>query len=321
MGNSMITGLDFSPKSVKAVVLKQVGQGVKLICHKEIPIEFYVFSDNFSQDYQKTVKKLKELRKSLPFNSSKVSVAIDDTQVICKQIQIDSALRGSERFNAILRLMSEGLSCAIDELNIDFVATRTTADHLTCYLVYAAQKSFIEQYTMLLMESGFYPMLVDSQSRALMRLWLLASRYYKRTNWLLADISSHRISICMSAPDDELLSFSATIDHQGLSSISDYLTQAIVQFRNDVGLDDPVGCWLTCDRPIKQAEIELVVQKNKLQCQLICPFSLIAHGFDANRPLGHQHHSSFAIALGASLNGLHWLGGDRFAQDKPLALA
>ena len=216
MGNSLITGLDFSPKSVKAVVLKQVNQAFRLICYKEIPIEFYVFSDNFAQDYQEIVKKLKELRKSLPSNSRKVSITIDDALVFSKEIQIDSILEGNERRHALTKAVSQQLACYPNELSIDFALLardpRNTKSSRASYQVYATKTSYVERCASLLQKAGFKPLLMDTKNRCLVRLWYQARYNFSMSSWLLVDISHGTLRLCISPKGTQPYIHSESLD-------------------------------------------------------------------------------------------------------------
>ncbi|MFA0422916.1 pilus assembly protein PilM, partial [Vibrio sp. 10N.222.54.A1] len=87
MGSSLITGIDINHHSIKAVVLKPVGESYALVGYKELPISDDIFTANHTLEYQKTVKKLKELRKGLPFGCRNVAISVPDNTVISKVLQ------------------------------------------------------------------------------------------------------------------------------------------------------------------------------------------------------------------------------------------
>ncbi|MEF1291802.1 pilus assembly protein PilM, partial [Vibrio sp. M260118] len=92
MGKSLVTGIEIARHSIKAVVLKPNKGTFVLVDYQELPIEAGILPDNHMSNYQKIVKKLKELRKSLPRFSNKVAFSIPDSAVISKVLQIDSDL-------------------------------------------------------------------------------------------------------------------------------------------------------------------------------------------------------------------------------------
>ncbi len=146
MGKSLVIGVDIGHHSIKAVALKPSKGTFTLVSYQELPIEADIFTDNHMLNYQKIVKKLKELRKSLPLFSRKVALAIPDNAVISKVLQIDSALDAQEREYAIFQAFAHQSPFPIEELNLDFVeVNRASASQaLASYQVYATKRDVAE---------------------------------------------------------------------------------------------------------------------------------------------------------------------------------
>lgn len=121
MGKSLVTGIDIGHHSIKAVVLKPVNGSYALVGYNELPITEGIFFDNHTLNYQKIVKKLKELRKGLPLFSHKVAVSVPDNAVISKVLQIDSSLDVREKEFAIYQAFSHQSPFPMQELSLDFV--------------------------------------------------------------------------------------------------------------------------------------------------------------------------------------------------------
>ncbi len=62
MGKSLVTGIDIGHHSIKAAVLKPMGDTYALVGYEELLVTADIFTDNHTLDYQKIVKKLKELK-------------------------------------------------------------------------------------------------------------------------------------------------------------------------------------------------------------------------------------------------------------------
>ncbi|GAL15060.1 type IV pilus biogenesis protein PilM [Vibrio astriarenae] len=101
MGMSLITGIDIGRYSIKAVVVKPEKQHFTIVAFHELPVSDAVFSDNHTLNYQDSVKKLKDLKKMLPWMSHKAAMAIPDNAVISKVLQIDASTDDAEEEFAI----------------------------------------------------------------------------------------------------------------------------------------------------------------------------------------------------------------------------
>ncbi|CAH0541677.1 pilus assembly protein PilM [Vibrio marisflavi] len=327
MGNSLITGLDFSPKSVKAVVLKQTSQALRLICCKEIPIEMYVFSDNFTQDYQEIVKKLKELRKSLPSNSRKVSITIDDALVISKKIQIDSVLEGSERLHALTTAMSQQLACYPNELSIDFFASDgDSSNHLsngyqcnhTCYQVYATKKSYAIHITQALEKAGFKPILMDSKARCLAFVWQHICQINSLENWLLVYSIGVRLILCISPRETEpYIHTLHAINPSEVTFDNAFATKQFIdevkRFKLNCAAESIKGICFSGENKPTGDELERLSSILKLPCKTISLLSIIQHLCTASHFVEASEELSFLMAAGASMSGLQWLVESKIA--------
>lgn len=121
MGKSLVTGIDIGHHSIKAAVLKPMGDTYALVGYEELLVTADIFTDNHTLDYQKIVKKLKELKKGLPLFSHKVAIAIPDSAVISKVLQIDSDLEQRELEFAVYQAFSHQSPFPVEELSLDFV--------------------------------------------------------------------------------------------------------------------------------------------------------------------------------------------------------
>ncbi|MCG6450918.1 type IV pilus assembly protein PilM, partial [Vibrio parahaemolyticus] len=145
---------------------KPKGESYSLVGYQEIVVSDDIFADNHTLDYQKIVKKLKELKKGLPLFSRKVALAVPDNAVISKVLQIDSDLDASEQEFAVYQAFSHQSPFPIDDLSLDFVpsgdnpAGRSTN---TLYQVYATRREVVDNRLSVASKAGFEPLLLDVQ--------------------------------------------------------------------------------------------------------------------------------------------------------------
>ncbi|APF61210.1 type IV pilus [Vibrio cholerae] len=179
MGKSLVTGIDIGHHSIKAAVLKPMGDTYALVGYEELLVTADIFTDNHTLDYQKIVKKLKELKKGLPLFSHKVAIAIPDSAVISKVLQIDSDLEQRELEFAVYQAFSHQSPFPVEELSLDFVKVTEKSlarSSTTTFQVYATKKDVVDSRLHAVKKAGFEPVLMDVQVHSLLHLWQLASR-------------------------------------------------------------------------------------------------------------------------------------------------
>lgn len=178
---------------------KTRGGVVCLVGYKELPISDDIFTANHTLEYQKTVKKLKELRKGLPFGCCNVAISVPDNTVISKVLQIESELEDREKEFSIYQTFAHQSPFPIEELSLDFVKLedkRFGKGSTSSYQVYATRKEVVDSRADALTKAGFKPVVVDTQAHGLLNIWQMASRLYpEKKNWLLVDVGIDQTSL------------------------------------------------------------------------------------------------------------------------------
>jgi len=325
MGKSLVTGIEIGHHSINAVVLKPNKGEFALVDYQELPIEVGIFSDNHMPNYQKIVKKLKELRKCLPRFSSKVALAIPDNAVISKILQIDSEHGSNEIEYAIAQAFSHQSPFPIEELNLDFVQLPQSDHHSKAsYQVYATKKEVVEQQVALLKSASFQPVVVDTRTHALIHIWQLAARAQLKSDWLLVNLDFESCSLCIDFPDKAPYCKEVVLDnhigeHEAEKSIvfeqqgERFITELLDKIQRNLQLIASVhgvvisGVWLSgsgANTVILAAE---VTRRLHIECELLNPFSLLAmpqrSQFSSMLADGYR----FTSAAGIALRGLTWL--------------
>ncbi|MDC5849227.1 type IV pilus assembly protein PilM [Vibrio europaeus] len=325
MGKSLVTGIEIGHHSIKAVVLKPNKGTFALVDYQELPIEAGIFSDNHMSNYQKIVKKLKELRKSLPRFSTKVALAIPDNAVISKVLQIDSGLNDNEIEYAISDAFSHQTPFPIDDLYLDYVPLTTDGQSSpTHYQVYATKKELVDPRVEVFRSASFQPVVVDLRAHALVHIWQLAARQQVKTDWLLIDVGVDHASLCMDLVDKapfckEIVL--ATHEKEADSNLCLSLAQSREEFSAEL-LDkiqrnlqlivsmhgkSVKGVWLSgvgAAMPVLANEIST---RLAIECELLNPltlFSTTSQQPSANL-LANGHR--FTSAAGIALRALTWL--------------
>ncbi len=325
MGKSQVIGIDIGHHSIKAVALKPSKGTFNLVGYQEIRIEADIISDNHVLNYQKIVKKLKELRKSLPLFSQKVALAVPDNAVISKVLQIDSGLEGQEREFAIAQAFSHQSPFPVEDLSFDFVELGKSGmnQSLEGYQVYATKLDVVESRVSAVSKAGFKPVMLDVQAHGLVHVWQLASILYDRADWLLLDVGSTQSSVCMDfqnkAPfykeialgtqlinsTDELESKVHGDTERFIHGLVEKL-QRNIQLLSSINGADIKGVWLSGGGASTPMLSEEISRRLNLRCELLNPLTLFGtQKLKKCADLSASH--AFATATGLALRGLDWM--------------
>ncbi|MFM2591165.1 type IV pilus assembly protein PilM [Vibrio sp. TBV020] len=325
MGKSLVTGIDIGHHSIKAVVLKPYKGTFALVGYQELPIESDIFTDNHMLNYQKIVKKLKELRKSLPRFSQKVALAVPDNAVISKVLQIDSDLETQETEFAIFQAFSHQSPFPIEELNLDFVqiAGSNTSLNTTSFQVYATKKEVVDSRIQAVEKAGYNPVLVDVQAHGLTQVWQLAARMHQQQQWIMLDIGLSQSSLCIDFMDKAPFCKDIPLGTQIIESLDNddsllhssterFIHTLVEKLQRNVQLLASMhntrveGVWLCGGGAMTPMLAEEITRRLNVPCELFNPLAL----FDAK---GNKHYGDFSrgyaytMAAGLAMRGIDWL--------------
>ncbi|WP_394249224.1 type IV pilus assembly protein PilM [Vibrio profundi] len=330
MGSSLITGIDIGSHSIKAVVLKPAGELFALVGYKELAISDDIFTDNHTLEYQKIVKKLKELRKGLPLFSRKVAISVPDSAVISKVLQIDSELEHREKEFAIYQTFAHQSPFPIEELSLDFVETeekRLNKSTTTSYQVYATRKEVVESRSEAMRKAGFQPVVVDIQAHSLLNVWQLATRLNPdKQRWLLVDVGVNQTSLGL-LPSNQTpyykdipfgtrhLNADNNIEGDWLEAGQQtqvFINELIERLKRQLHLylsvnaSEPIaGIWLMGEGATIPLLAEELERQLKLECELLNPLSLFENKMTKKRR-NNVDWQVFGFAAGLAISGLQW---------------
>lgn len=313
MGKSVVTGIDIGYHSIKVVVLKPYKGTFALVGYQELAIESDIFSDNHVLNYQKIVKKLKELRKSLPRFSRKVALALPDNAVISKLLQIDSGVKEQEREYALLEAFSAQSPFPLEELSLDFVETGADSHSQTRqFQVFATKKELVENRIQVLLGAGFDPFMFDLQAHCLVQIWQLTVSRYRKSDWLLVNIGSQTTTVCIDFSHQAPYCKDIAIGISQHEHPADELEELIVRLQRTIQLVNSMhdceveGLWLCGEAALITSLLEPISYGLGLECQLLNPFELLKNRVD-KKTSSELTGCSFVCATGTALRGLNWL--------------
>ncbi|UPQ88179.1 type IV pilus biogenesis protein PilM [Vibrio sinaloensis] len=276
MGNALVTGLDIGRHSIKAVVIKPSKDAFALVSYRTLPIEAGIFSDNHGLNYQKIVKKLKELRKSLPLFNRKVAFAISDNAVITKVLQIDSRFRGYERDLAIEQTFLSQSALDAEPLCFDFVPLGTQSENgKRTYRVFATKQAPLLQWQTTIRQAGLTPIGADVCGYALNHCLQQIQATDSDKPRLLIDLNWNGCSLVFADQQQTLYanSWPQDIKHLGLTplcqQLQTLLQRLMVQHNQQIEV-----MWLCGELANCRSSVEQLQQLLQLKIETLNPLSL-----------------------------------------------
>ncbi|MEJ2764539.1 type IV pilus assembly protein PilM [Photobacterium sp. MCCC 1A19761] len=196
--NPLTVGIDIGHHSIKAVVLSQKKSQLALVAFAEVVPTTPIINDQHTVDVGGLLSAIRQIRKSLPRRARRTILALPDSAVISKVIQLDTNLTDEEAEFAVTQALSASSPFPVDELRLDFYpAVSPGPSELSAtapYQVFAARKATLDPRVECLKKAGLRPDVMELQTHAL--LWLAtftAEQSGLSGQWGVVDIG-HRLT-------------------------------------------------------------------------------------------------------------------------------
>lgn len=201
--NPLTIGIDIGHHSIKAVVLRQKKTSLELAAFAEEVLPTSVINEQHSVNVPGLLSAMRKLKKQLPFAARHTVLALPDSAVISKVVQLDSNLSDEETVFAIEQAMSAASPFPVDELRMDFFPVNTdtfaVAGQTRPYQVFAARRETVDSRVDALRKVRLQPKVVELQTHAL--LWLeqyLAEQLAVEGQWGVVDVGQRRTAFCVN---------------------------------------------------------------------------------------------------------------------------
>ncbi|MEF1311762.1 type IV pilus assembly protein PilM [Vibrio mytili] len=336
MNRLIVTGLDISHNSIKAVVLSPNEDNYALLGYKEILLKEGIVAEKNTINHQEIVKTLKQLKKELPFLATKVAVSVPDSSVISKKLQIDQKLEEHEIEFAVVQAFSHQSPFPVEELSLDFILL-TGEEGLrgsNSYQVFATRKEVVEDRIHVLQKSGLNPVLVDVHSQSLGNIWQLVSeRFPDKRQYALLDVGTTASSFTMFTKKGELFhkEFACSSSANNLQSVipsepldeneqlqterfnrqmAERVKRQIQLYTSMNGEQNIKGIWLSGEGAATPMLAEELSHQLAIECELLNPLGLFEMKVSKRKRKAVDWHH-FSAAAGLAIRGIRWLGGER----------
>lgn len=319
MGKSSVTGIDIGHYSIKVAVLKPADEYPLLVGCNEILVSDDIFTDNHTLDYQKIVKKLKEVKKSLPRFYRKAAVSVPDHTVISKIIQIDSHLHYAEESFAVRQTFSQHSPVPVEELSLDFVpipVEEAQSGLRKTYQIYATRREIAQQRIEAVTEAGFTPVLLDVQHHGLLSLWNCYRQSHPGGSPVLLDMGYSQSTLCFRQAGrpavaqnlpwgTRMITKEISVDEAGCQLAG--LIQRQLKSWHALYGSEPASSLLVCGGGACLPELIRVMEQHlRMACIRLNPFSLIENS-GRMKTSGRECSSEFAMVMGLTMRGIQWL--------------
>lgn len=308
--SSRVTGVDFSHHSIKAVTLTPSHEHTyDIVACSELLVSNDIFADNDMLDYQKIVKKLKELKKTFPLFSRKVAVTLADSSIITKELQVDSYENPHQILSA---MMSEQCGINVSELAIDYHALPfepSVTHSRPTYRVFAARKALITERVRVLKAAGLTPFFMNSQAQGLLQIYARLMACSSMSGALLFHVDHKQATLCYStgsqAPLFHTFSY-PPLELQGASLFpSDWIRRvmlAIQRFQSLYLPSSPSCVWMTGMGTHDAQAVSQLGQQLGWPCRVLSWQGVLSETGDSQP----ECDGRFAGAVGIAIQGLMW---------------
>ncbi|MCW8329638.1 type IV pilus assembly protein PilM [Photobacterium sp. SDRW27] len=330
--NPRIIGIDIGHHSVKAVVLSQNKEQLELTAFAEIVLPSSVINEQHSVNTSALLSAIRKLKKSLPFNAKTVALALPDSAVISKVIQLDTNLSDEEAEFAVAQALSASSPFPVEELRLDFFPLSSdsfTEPTMTApYQIFATRKDTIDSRIEAVKKAGLTPKVMELQTHAL--LWLAehaAEQSAMQDQWGLVDIGKRHTEFSVkpsgaaayhreiafgtrqlranSFDDSESMQvFSPTPDQAEAftKQLADQLKRQFQLYNSTHPRSVLKGIWL-CGGSQHVVLDDLLTRLLSIEVQWMNPFSYFPCSKKLDEIASNSFYSQYAVATGLAIRG------------------
>ncbi|PSV45754.1 type IV pilus biogenesis protein PilM [Photobacterium indicum] len=340
--NPLSIGIDIGNHSVKAVALSQKKERLELAAYAEVVLTSPVINEQHSVDSTVLLSAIRKLKKSLPFGSKIVTLALPDSAVISKVIQLDTNLKEDEAIFAVSQALGSSSPFPVEELWVDFFPLESNAfpDATTTmpYQIFATRKETVDTRIVAIKKAGLSPKVMELQTHAL--LWLVehsAEMSGIHEQWGVVDVGDCLTEFCIkpqnaaayhreiafglrkysSSPHRNTLVNDLYYDEpamkESLSSdeierftqqLADQLKRQFQLYNSTHPRSSLKGIWL-CGGGQHVISSELLQRLLGVEVELMNPFAHFIRHKKLEAVSGSALNSQFAVAAGLAIRGVN----------------
>ncbi|GAL05850.1 type IV pilus biogenesis protein PilM [Photobacterium aphoticum] len=331
--NPLTIGIDIGHHSVKAVVLRQKKAQLELAAFAEVVLPASVVNEQHSVNTPALLSAIRKLKKSLPFGAKNVVLALPDSAVISKVIQLDTNLSDDESVFAVEQALSASSPFPIEELRLDFFPLASQSFSQPAQTqpvqVFAARRETVDSRVDAIRKAKLNPKVVELQTHAL--LWLeeyVAEQQNTSGQWGVVNIGKTRTEFCVkpaggaayhrelafgcqalqgvdlqkSEDDSPRISISSEQAEQFTKQLVDTLKRQLQLYNSTHPRASLQGLWIAGGGQSVVVK-EMLERMLGLDVKLMFPFASFERDQKMDMVIDQGSFSQYAVAAGLALRG------------------
>jgi len=165
-------GIDIGSSSVRVMELEESNAQFKIVSYGTQPMPKDIFEGKQIKSPEKLIDVIKEALFDANTKTSQVAVAVPDSNVITKVIQLDKELAESEREELVVLEADKHIPYPIDEVSLDYeiLGPSEKSPRRDNILVVASRTEHVNERVELMRESGLKTKIVDVESYVVERV-------------------------------------------------------------------------------------------------------------------------------------------------------
>lgn len=168
---SSMIGVDIGSSAVRVLEIGKNGDSYTVLAYASESIPDDIFSGKSIKDPEVVVEKISQALKAAGIKTKKAAIAVPDSLVISKIVQIEAGLTDDETEEFIFLEADKYIPYSIDEVSIDyeFLDNKSSSSSLQEVLVVASRTENVNSRVDILRECGLDVQVVDVESYAIER--------------------------------------------------------------------------------------------------------------------------------------------------------
>ncbi|WED43833.1 type IV pilus biogenesis protein PilM [Legionella cardiaca] len=173
--STSVIGIDISPLSINALQISRTEDNYRLDNFASELLPPCTVVDNQIRDTEVLSECIKKLLSKTNFSSKLTVLAVPDSAIITKTLQISSLLAEADIEDAVIREAGKHFSYSLNDINFDFVVQGISDMHLDRFdvLVTACRAEHVRSRVEAVENAGLKTRVVEIESKAMERVLLL----------------------------------------------------------------------------------------------------------------------------------------------------
>lgn len=169
--NQNLIGIDIGSSAIKILELSSGNGHFQVQNYALFPVPSGALVERDIKNTEAVSEAIREAVKLSGCNTKQAAVAIPDSAVISKTIQLDKELKDNEMEEHIIFEADKHIPYAIEEVSLDFQVVGSSQKNPDCVdvLLVASHKNYVDSYVSAVKDSGLSIKVVDVQSHVVER--------------------------------------------------------------------------------------------------------------------------------------------------------